>query len=97
MESSDYRKFLIGFCATYAGAIWGWNKSPERQQFLNVRGSLFPLEIIIFNFDPLMLYSDVLCFGNFLKHRMECVVEESVGEEQKDGNVMDPLLRQSHP
>lgn len=64
MESSDYRKFLIGFCATYAGAIWGWNKSPERQQFLNVRRSLFPLLEIIFTFDPLMLYSDML-LGTF--------------------------------
>lgn len=31
----------------------------------------------------------MLCFGNFLKQYVECVVEESIGEEQEDRSVMD--------
>lgn len=33
----------------------------------------------------------MLCFGNFLKQYMGCVVEESI-EEQEDRNVMSFLL-----
>lgn len=33
-------------------------------KFLNIRESLFPLVEIIFNFDSLELYSNMLCFGN---------------------------------
>lgn len=42
-----------------------WNNTLQLQEFLRERESLFPLVQITVNFDSLMLYSNMLYFGNF--------------------------------
>lgn len=81
-------------------AMWERNKTSQLKQFLNLRESLFPLiEIIIFNFDSLMLYSNMLYFGNFKAVYGMCCRGEGrrrVGRKDRDGPFLHLLLHR-HP
>lgn len=96
MVLSNYRKFLTG---SVQYTLQSGNGTKLLKQFLNIRESLFPLvEIIIFNFDSLVLYSNTLYFGNFEAVYGMCCRGEGrrrVGRKDCDGPFSSLLHR--HP